>query len=193
MRRTRKRIGSRVATRGRSREVVPIQVLVREVVVLADQEAEVEGVSGVDLAALGRVRVPTRLYRQVAAASSTAESTFLISRLRFRKGILRRRLSKKFGKVVDIWLASYHPFYAFITYKRDEDAEEAIRKMNDSCVFIYFIIIVFIRTHYIFVVNESALPMPCLEENVLVSGHPSVGHTVVEDTEGHTEGGEFFN
>lgn len=39
---------------------------------------------------------------------------------------------RKFGKVVDIWLASYHPFYAFITYKRDEDAEEAIRKMNDS-------------------------------------------------------------
>ncbi|VDK60019.1 unnamed protein product [Cylicostephanus goldi] len=51
--------------------------------------------------------------------------------------ISKRDLEKafeKFGKVVDIWLASYHPFYAFITYKRDEDAEEAIRKMNDSYI-----------------------------------------------------------
>ncbi|PIO77282.1 hypothetical protein TELCIR_00599 [Teladorsagia circumcincta] len=57
------------------------------------------------------------------------------SRSRSRSASRSRSRSRgKFGKVVDIWLASYHPFYAFITYKRDEDAEEAIRKMNDSYI-----------------------------------------------------------
>ncbi|KAK6021890.1 hypothetical protein OSTOST_12430 [Ostertagia ostertagi] len=39
---------------------------------------------------------------------------------------------EKFGRVIDIWLASYYPYYAFITFKREKDAEEAIRMMDES-------------------------------------------------------------
>lgn len=32
-------------------------------------------------------------------------------------------------------MATYPPYYAFITYKHPEDAERAIRKMNEEYVF----------------------------------------------------------
>lgn len=39
---------------------------------------------------------------------------------------------RKYGKIDDLWLASYPPFYAFITFKSTSDAEKAIKKMNDA-------------------------------------------------------------
>lgn len=66
MKRTRKKIGSRVAIHVRGHGVVLVQVLVREVVVLAGREVEAEGESVVDLVAPGRVLAHTLLYRQAA-------------------------------------------------------------------------------------------------------------------------------
>ncbi|KRZ78244.1 RNA-binding protein Rsf1 [Trichinella papuae] len=40
----------------------------------------------------------------------------------------------KFGKISEIWLATYAPFYAFIVYKTREDAEEAVHRLNGSYI-----------------------------------------------------------
>uniref|UniRef100_A0A0K0DA88 RRM domain-containing protein n=1 Tax=Angiostrongylus cantonensis TaxID=6313 RepID=A0A0K0DA88_ANGCA len=72
--------------------------------------------------------IPSSSRRVVNGRIHVSDLTASISKRDLEKAF------EKFGKVVDIWLASYHPFYAFITYKRDEDAEEAIRKMNDSYI-----------------------------------------------------------
>ncbi|PAV60994.1 hypothetical protein WR25_04371 [Diploscapter pachys] len=55
----------------------------------------------------------------------------------FGGDVRRRDLEKafeRFGKITDFWMASYPPYYAFITFKHDSDAEEAIRKMNEERV-----------------------------------------------------------
>ncbi|CEF64585.1 RNA recognition motif domain and Nucleotide-binding, alpha-beta plait domain-containing protein [Strongyloides ratti] len=40
----------------------------------------------------------------------------------------------KFGKIVDLWLASYAPFYAFVTYDSCKDAEEACAEMRSAYI-----------------------------------------------------------
>uniref|UniRef100_A0A0N5B5J5 RRM domain-containing protein n=1 Tax=Strongyloides papillosus TaxID=174720 RepID=A0A0N5B5J5_STREA len=40
----------------------------------------------------------------------------------------------KFGKIVDLWLASYAPFYAFVTYESGKDAEEACAEMRSAYI-----------------------------------------------------------
>lgn len=40
----------------------------------------------------------------------------------------------KYGKLSDVWVASYPPFYAFIVYERGEDAKEALKEMRSGYV-----------------------------------------------------------
>uniref|UniRef100_A0A0K0G3F1 RRM domain-containing protein n=1 Tax=Strongyloides venezuelensis TaxID=75913 RepID=A0A0K0G3F1_STRVS len=40
----------------------------------------------------------------------------------------------KFGKIVDLWLASYAPFYAFITYDSLKEAENACEEMRSGYI-----------------------------------------------------------
>ncbi|KAI6232517.1 RNA recognition motif domain and Nucleotide-binding, alpha-beta plait domain-containing protein [Aphelenchoides besseyi] len=40
----------------------------------------------------------------------------------------------KFGKLSDIWVASYPPFYAFVVYEHSDDAAKALEKMRSGYV-----------------------------------------------------------
>uniref|UniRef100_A0A0N4Z6E7 RRM domain-containing protein n=1 Tax=Parastrongyloides trichosuri TaxID=131310 RepID=A0A0N4Z6E7_PARTI len=40
----------------------------------------------------------------------------------------------KFGKIVDLWLASYAPFYAFVTYESCKEAEDACAEMRSGYI-----------------------------------------------------------
>ena len=33
----------------------------------------------------------------------------------------------RFGKLIDVWCATYSPFYAFVTYEREDEASLALR------------------------------------------------------------------
>lgn len=40
----------------------------------------------------------------------------------------------KFGKLTDVWVASYPPFYAFVVFDRGEEASEALKEMRSGYV-----------------------------------------------------------
>lgn len=40
----------------------------------------------------------------------------------------------KFGKLSDVWVASYPPFYAFVVFERGDDASEALKEMRSGYV-----------------------------------------------------------
>lgn len=40
----------------------------------------------------------------------------------------------KFGKLADVWVASYPPYYAFVVYERAEDANTALKEMRSGYV-----------------------------------------------------------
>ncbi|KAI1724377.1 RNA recognition motif domain-containing protein [Ditylenchus destructor] len=40
----------------------------------------------------------------------------------------------KFGKLADVWVASYPPFYAFVVYEKSEDASDALKEMRSGYV-----------------------------------------------------------
>lgn len=40
----------------------------------------------------------------------------------------------KFGRLSDVWIASYPPLYAFVVYEKSEDASEALKEMRSGYV-----------------------------------------------------------
>ena len=42
-----------------------------------------------------------------------------------------RDVFEKFGEIVDLWLARDPPGFGFLTFKNKDDAERAVREMND--------------------------------------------------------------
>lgn len=40
----------------------------------------------------------------------------------------------KFGRLADLWVASYPPFYAFVVYERGDDAREAMKAMRNGYI-----------------------------------------------------------
>lgn len=44
------------------------------------------------------------------------------------------KLFSKFGDIDNVWLASYPPLFAFVTFKAKEDAVDALKEMNNACV-----------------------------------------------------------
>jgi RNA recognition motif-containing protein len=40
----------------------------------------------------------------------------------------------RYGQIIEIWLASYAPFYAFIKFKDGRDAEDAVRALNQTYI-----------------------------------------------------------
>jgi len=40
----------------------------------------------------------------------------------------------KYGKLADVWLASYPPYYAFVAYNRGEEAAEALKDMRSGYI-----------------------------------------------------------
>uniref|UniRef100_A0A0M3HFR2 RRM domain-containing protein n=1 Tax=Ascaris lumbricoides TaxID=6252 RepID=A0A0M3HFR2_ASCLU len=41
---------------------------------------------------------------------------------------------KKFGSIHNVWLASYPPLFAFVTFKNKDEADEALREMDNAYV-----------------------------------------------------------
>lgn len=39
---------------------------------------------------------------------------------------------RKFGDIDNVWLASYPPLFAFVTFKAKEDAADALKEMNNA-------------------------------------------------------------
>ncbi|KAL1283006.1 RNA-binding protein [Trichinella pseudospiralis] len=77
-------------------------------------------------ASRSRSRSRSRGKRRGRSSSRSA------SRSRSRSG--EQDAFSKFGKISEIWLATYAPFYAFIVYKTREDAEEAVHRLNGSYI-----------------------------------------------------------
>lgn len=44
------------------------------------------------------------------------------------------KLFRKFGDIDNVWLASYPPLFAFVTFKAKEDAADALKEMNNAYV-----------------------------------------------------------
>ncbi|KAL7069927.1 hypothetical protein ACQ4LE_010735 [Meloidogyne hapla] len=40
----------------------------------------------------------------------------------------------KYGRIVDCWMASYPPFYGFVVFDRNEDAQKALRDMSTGYI-----------------------------------------------------------
>lgn len=40
----------------------------------------------------------------------------------------------KFGKLSDVWVASYPPFYAFVVFEKGEEAADALKEMRSGYV-----------------------------------------------------------
>lgn len=41
---------------------------------------------------------------------------------------------RKFGDIDNVWLASYPPLFAFVTFKAKGDADDALKEMNNTFV-----------------------------------------------------------
>ncbi|VDN24954.1 unnamed protein product [Gongylonema pulchrum] len=46
----------------------------------------------------------------------------------------RRSRSRKFGDIENVWLATYPPLFAFVTFKTKEDADDALKEMNNAYI-----------------------------------------------------------
>ena len=72
--------------------------------------------------------------RERSASPSTAKRLHLAD---LDETVTRRGVEDtfgKFGKLSDVWVASYPPYFGFITYERSDDAAEALKAMRSGYI-----------------------------------------------------------
>ncbi|CAD5228390.1 unnamed protein product [Bursaphelenchus okinawaensis] len=87
-----------------------------------------------------RERTSKRRHRSRTYSRSPSPSSKTSNRLHIAnidESIRKRDIEDaygKFGKLSDIWVASYPPFYAFVVYEHADDAQAALKEMKSGYV-----------------------------------------------------------